>query len=92
MKIVLSPLEASEFVPDPSLRTTDDKVTIPDVDCGEGFRQLKWLEEIRVGDEYFGGKDGDRKWMPVTFCLGDRYRPHTANSIYAPFSIIRRAT
>lgn len=86
----MSPLEASEFNPEPSLWTTDDKVTIPPVDCGKGFRQLEWLEEIQIGDEYLGGMDGDRKWVPVSFSIGARYRPHTANSIYAPWSITRR--
>lgn len=86
----MSPLEASDYFPAPEMLVADDLVVIPDVDCGEGYRQLKWLEEIERGDEYFGGKDGDRKWEPTLLGVGSRYRPHTANSIYAPWSIIRR--
>lgn len=85
----MSPLEASNYWPEKS-RISDELVTIPDVDCGDGYRQLRWLEEITGGDEYFGGRDGDRQWMPITFGIGSRYRPHTSTSIYSPWSIVRR--
>lgn len=86
----MSPLQASEFWPAQSSYADGEHVVVPDVDCGVGFRQLKWREVIEFGDEYFGGRDGDRHWVPVEYGIGDRYRPHTANSSYAPWSIIRR--
>lgn len=87
----MTPLEASAFIPDKSTFVQDDEVTIPDVDCGDGYRQLKWREPIETGDEFFGGRDGDRKWVPVSiFSVDCLYRPHTANSIYAPWAITRR--
>ena len=90
---VLTPVEASNYFPDPCHRVTNDEsVFVPEVDCGDGYRQLLWLEEIQIGDEYFGGTDEVPKWLPVTLGLGARYRPHTANSFYAPWSIIRRKT
>ena len=88
----MSPLQASEFFPDQATYTMEDaEVIVPDVDCGDGYRQLRWREEIQHGDEFFGGRDGDRKWMPLgSHAIGSLYRPHTANSIYAPWAIIRR--
>ena len=87
----MTPLQASEFSPDKSTFVPDADVVVPDVDCGEGYRQLKWREPIGHGDEFFGGRDGDRQWLNIEIQkYGSFYRPHTANSIYAPWAIIRR--
>lgn len=67
----------------------DDQVTVPAVRCGKGWRQLRWLEEISVGDEYFGGTFEKPTWLPMN-SQGGRYRPQIANSAYAPWAIIRR--
>jgi len=64
---------------------------VPPFDCGDGYRQLEWQETIKHGDEFFGGTDSDRHWLPTT-CIGDAYRPHTSSIRYAPHAIHRRRT
>ena len=83
----MSPIEAETITY--SIFVTDELVTVPVVDCGEGYRQLEWLEPIEECDEYYGGTDAHRVWLPA-LDIGARYRPHTANSFYAPYAIHRR--
>ncbi len=87
MKRVLSIEEAMNY--QPRELVSDDLVEIPQVDVGEGYRQLEWREKIAPGDQYYGGCMNRREWVE-TESFGDAYRPYIANSIYAPFAIFRR--
>ena len=69
--------------------TPENLVVVPIFDCGDGYRQLEWRETIEHGDEFLGGTDSNPEWLPSS-CIGDAYRPSTANSIYAPYAIHRR--
>ena len=83
---VLTPDIAIEFVP--QIKIFDDScVFIPNVDCGDGYKQLKWLEEINNGDEWYTGSTNG--WQ-LTTLVGSRYRPTHSNAEYAPFALTRR--
>jgi len=74
----------------PTAVVADVDVTIPPVACGRGYRQLTWREEIRPTDEFFGGRRESPCWIAMGDRAGSLYRPTIANSIYAPWAVIRR--
>jgi|GEM_PF-3836180 len=60
---------------------------IPEVDCGEGYRQLRFNEKIRKSDEWYAGPvEGWKKTKED----GSSYWPSHSN-IGGPYSLMRRA-
>lgn len=60
---------------------------VPDVDCGEGFRQLQYLEDIIETDEFYS--DPNTQWQP-TNCSGSRYRPRHCETHSGGCALMRR--
>jgi hypothetical protein len=85
--INLTPDQAIKFVPND--KTYDfDLVSIPTVDCGKGYRQLNFREEIKSSDEWYSGKENG--WQKTT-CEGSLYIPTHSNAEYAPYALTRRS-
>lgn len=77
------------YKPTQPLERDDSKVVVPAVACGRRYRQLRWKEPMLPDDEFFGGTRERPRWV-VMGESGRQYRPQTANSLYAPWAIVRR--
>lgn len=72
---------------DRGIGRTGHPVKIPAVDCGAGYRQLEFNEEILTMDEWYGGP---RQGWAKTNEAGRHYAPTHSNASYGPFAPMRR--
>jgi hypothetical protein len=82
----LLPAIASAFEPD-VVKDLPDEAKIPDVDCGNDYRQLLWGECIASGDEYYDAESG--QWELVK-SVGEQYHPMHAYPMGRNHPLIRR--
>lgn len=64
-----------------------NRVSIPEVDCGEGYQQLGFNEEIRETDEWYAGPEDGWKKCSVH---GSYWPSHS--SAGGPYALMRRAS